>query len=53
MEEGKQITPPQACHIDILFPVTSDEQALEIKQVISEALKDVKQKRVRFSITEG
>ena len=43
----------QACHIDILFPVTSDDEAMQIKQRISEALKDVEHKRFRFSISEG
>ena len=53
MDDDQQTPTPQVCHIDILFPVTSDEQALEVKRIISDALKDVKQKRVRFSITEG
>lgn len=50
-EQDKQSQ--QVCHIDVLFPVTSDEQALKIKNAISDILKDVEHKRFRFSMSEG
>lgn len=53
MDENQEKQGGQICHIDILFPVTSDEQALEIKRLISKALTDVEHKRFRFSISEG
>lgn len=53
MAEENKKQKQQVCHIDILFPVTSDEQAIEIKNVISDALKDIEHKRFRFSISEG
>lgn len=52
-DEEKQVKRPSLCHIEISFPVTSDEAALKVKSDISDALKELEQKRIRFSITEG
>lgn len=38
------------CTIRIMFPVESDEQAIEYKKKISELLKDVPDVQVHFSI---
>lgn len=52
-DEEKQVKRPSLCHIDIMFPVESDEQALKVKRDISEVLKDLEQKRIKFAMTEG
>lgn len=53
MDTDKPISRPEICTIDVAFPVTSDDEALKIKALISEALKDLPQKRIRFTITQG
>jgi len=45
-------SPQSVCRIDIMFPVESDEQALEVKQKVTEALAKLDKKRIQFSITE-
>jgi len=52
MDGEKKEEPKQVCHIDILFPVTSDEDALKVKNIIRDALKDVEHKRFMFQIVE-
>ena len=44
--------PKKSCMINLMFPVTEDKEALELKAVIDEALKDVKEKRYTFQIIE-
>jgi len=41
----------EVCSITIMFPVTSDEQALDIKTKVSELVKDVEGVRFDFRIT--
>ncbi len=43
----------QVCRIEIVFPVESDDKAMEIKKGVSVALKDVPSKRFTFSIAEN
>jgi hypothetical protein len=40
----------QICTIKIAFPVVSDEQALNIKKAITEALKDIPDANTQFSL---
>ncbi len=53
MDDDKKKEIKQVCRIDIVFPVESDEHALKIKRAISDALKDVANKRFTFSIAEN
>ncbi len=39
------------CSIQIGFPVTSDEQAIEYKKKISEILADIPNVRIEFNLT--
>lgn len=43
----------QVCRMEIVFPIESDEQAIAIKRIVGEALKDIKNKRFTFSIAEN
>lgn len=40
----------QACRIIVMFPVESDEQALTVKRHITEALSEIKEAQLDFSI---
>lgn len=42
--------PKEFCSIRIVFPVTSDEQAIEYKKRLSDILGDVKDLHIEFSI---
>lgn len=44
---------PEVCHIEVIFPVDSDEDALKYKTAVSNALKDIPSKRFTFSIRQG
>lgn len=48
--DKKPALPEQTCRIDIIAQVDSDEQAIEIKQKVMDAVADVQKKRVTFSI---
>lgn len=54
MDEKSQITPmpKKACVITLMFPVNDDTDALAVKQVLDDAVKDMKEKRFTFQITE-
>lgn len=54
MDEKSQITPmpKKACMITLMFPVSDDTEALAVKQVLDDAVKDMKEKRFTFQITE-
>jgi len=41
----------QVCSITVMFPVTSDEQALAIKTKIAELVKEIEGVRFDFRIT--
>ncbi len=45
-------SPKSVCKIDIMFPVKSDDEAIDIKKKIAESLKDVEQIRIQFTIME-
>ncbi len=47
MDEPKK----EVCSITLMFPVESDEQALDIKAKVKEITKDIKDVRCDFRIT--
>lgn len=44
--------PKKSCVVTIMFPIEDDAEALKIKAVVDEAVKDMKDKRYTFQITE-
>jgi len=52
-DDKKPVNRPSMCRIEIMFTVTSDEQALKIKRDIGEALNDIVKKQFKFTIIEG
>jgi len=50
MAQDNTSQPTQICSIRIGFPVTSDEQAIEYKKKISDAMADMPNARIEFSI---
>ena len=50
-ENDKTPTPEQVCSIRIMFPVNSDEQAIDYKKKIGEVLANIPQARVEFNLT--
>ena len=45
-----QPTPKQVCSIRIMFPVESDEQAIEYKRKISGVLSAIPEAQIQFSL---
>lgn len=41
---------PEVCTINVAFAIKSDDQALDAKKKIGEALKDIEGVKIRFSI---
>lgn len=54
MDEQKQQTdiPKKSCMITVMFGIETDEQALDVKQQVDDALKNLKEKRYTFQINE-
>jgi len=44
--------PKKACMITIMFPVTDDKEAMDVKQHIDNAIVGIKDKRFTFQIIE-
>jgi len=44
--------PKKSCVITIMFPIEQDAEALKIKAVVDDSIKDMKDKRYTFQITE-
>lgn len=42
--------PQQVCTFNIMFPVNSDEQAIEIKQKLGAVLSEISEARIDFSL---
>ncbi len=40
----------ELCTIRIVFPVTSDEQAIHVKKKIADSLKEIPEAQIQFSI---
>ncbi|MBA7522239.1 hypothetical protein ES705_14357 [subsurface metagenome] len=51
LETEDKTTPKQVCSIRIMFPVVTDEQAIEYKKKISDVLADIPQARIEFSLS--
>ncbi len=47
MEQPKQ----EVCSIRIIFPIDSDEQAIDLKKKVAEVLKDVPEVQTQFNIS--
>ena len=45
--------PKKACMITIMFAVTDDKFALDIKYLINDAIKDIPEKKYTFQIIEA
>lgn len=45
--------PKKSCMITIMFGIEDDTEALKLKSVIDDAIKDVKEKRYTFQIQES
>lgn len=54
MDEQQQQTPvpKKSCMITVMFGIEDDKEALNVKQQIDDALKDLKDKRYTFQINE-
>ena len=48
----KQEMPKRSCMINLMFAIENDAEALAVKSAIDEAVKDMKEKRYTFQITE-
>ena len=45
--------PKRSCMITLMFGIDNDAEALAIKKVIDEAVKDIKEKRYTFQLNEN
>ena len=50
MENDQTQKPKQICTITVMFPVESDNEAMEVKKKIDDAVSDTKDSRVDFRI---
>jgi len=46
-------TPKEVCSMRIVFPVTSDEQAIEYKKKITSLLSEIPDAAIQFSLMSG
>lgn len=51
-EPKKTPMPKKSCMITVMFGIENDSEALDVKQTIDEALKDIEDKRYTFQINE-
>jgi len=49
----KPDAPKHSCMITLMFAIESDEEALHVKKVIDEAVKNITEKRYTFTINES
>jgi len=49
----QQPMPKKACMITLMYGIANDKEALDIKAVIDNAIKDIKEKRFTFQIIES
>lgn len=49
-ETERKKQPGQVCSIRIMFPVETDEKAIEYKKKIGDVLADIPQVRIEFSL---
>ena len=53
MQTRQNQTDSQICSIRIMFPVSSDEQAIEYKKKISSLLAEIPDAQIQFSLMAG
>lgn len=51
-EQTKEPMPKKSCMVTLMFGIESDDEALTVKKVIDEAVKDIEKKRFTFQIIE-
>lgn len=51
-ENNREPMPKKSCMITLMFGIDTDEQALVVKQVVDDAIKDIEKKRYTFQINE-
>jgi hypothetical protein len=51
-ENNKEPMPKKSCMLTVMFGIETDEEALVVKKVIDEAIKDIEKKRFTFQINE-
>lgn len=49
---AKTPMPKKSCVITIMFGIEQDAEALKLKAIVDDAIKDMKEKRYTFQITE-
>lgn len=52
-QQVQKPVPKKYCMISLMFPVTDDKVAMNIKAVLDEYVKDFPEKRYRFEITDN
>ena len=45
--------PKRSCLITLMFAIESDAEALHVKKIIDEAVKNIKEKRYTFQLNEN
>lgn len=45
--------PKKSCMVTLMFAIEDDTEALKLKAVIDDAIKDIKEKRYTFQIQES
>lgn len=51
-EQVKEAMPKKSCMVTLMFGITDDEQAMSLKKVIDEHVKNIEKKRYTFQINE-
>ncbi|GAI62959.1 unnamed protein product [marine sediment metagenome] len=49
--ENNKIPPKQICTMRIMFPVVTDEQAIELKRKVSLALVEIPEAKIEFTLS--
>jgi len=52
-ENDKDTMPAKSCMITLAFGIKTDEEALAVKKVVDEAIKDIEKKRYTFQIIQA
>jgi len=51
--EKQTVTDSEICSIRIMFPVKSDEEAIEYKKKIAEVLSEIPEAQIQFSLVNA
>jgi len=52
-EQPKEPMPKKSCMVTLMFGIETDAEALDVKAVIDEKVKDIEKKRYTFQINES